>query len=85
MLPLRDLAEVTRGLIRHEDELTNQRMSAFLTVEGLLFAALAFGWDKSWLLVTFVLAPVGIAICASARATLIVGPRTIRRLVTTMG
>jgi hypothetical protein len=74
-------AVVIREMVRHEDELTSQRMSAFLTIQGLLFAALGFGWDKSWVLVSGVLAPAGVVICLSCRSTLILGPMTVGDLL----
>jgi hypothetical protein len=77
-----EVADVMRGMIRHEDELTAQRMTAFLTVEGLLFAALSFGWSKSWVLV-LILAFVGFFICLSARVTLLRGPIAVGRLEAT--
>jgi hypothetical protein len=41
------LDSVVRELIRHENDLVNQRMSWLVQAQGLLFAALAFAWDKS--------------------------------------
>jgi hypothetical protein len=35
-----------RELIRHENELINQRLTWLGTFQGLLLAALAFAWDK---------------------------------------
>lgn len=35
-----------RNLIRHENELINQRLTWLGTFQGLLLAALAFAWDK---------------------------------------
>jgi len=40
-------AQVVREMIRHENELMNHRISWFNTLQGLLFAALAFSWDKA--------------------------------------
>jgi hypothetical protein len=76
-----ELAAVVREMIKHEDDLTNQRMSWFLTIEGLLFAALSFGWDKNRWLVSGVLAPAGFAVCLSCRFSLVLGPTTVGKLV----
>jgi hypothetical protein len=40
------LEEAARQMICHENEVTNHRVSWLLTLEGLLFAALGFAWDK---------------------------------------
>jgi hypothetical protein len=40
-------AHVIREMIRHENELMNHRISWFNALQGLLFAALAFSWDKA--------------------------------------
>lgn len=37
---------VSRELIQHENELVNARMGWFLTIQGFLFAGLAFAWNK---------------------------------------
>jgi hypothetical protein len=39
-------AAVTRELLRHESDLLNHRMAWLVQSQGLLFAALAFSWDK---------------------------------------
>ena len=44
--PIQDL-EVTRQLIQHENDLINHRLTWFITLQGLLLAALAFAWDKN--------------------------------------
>ena len=38
---------VARELIKQENELMNHRITWFITLQGLLFAALAFAWDKN--------------------------------------
>lgn len=40
-------AKIIREMIRHEDDLFNQRITWFSTIQGLLFAALALSWDKT--------------------------------------
>jgi hypothetical protein len=34
-------------MVRHENELMNHRVSWLLTLQGLLFTALGFAWDKA--------------------------------------
>ena len=38
--------KIIRDLIKHENALMNDRMGWFLTLQGFLFAGLAFAWDK---------------------------------------
>jgi hypothetical protein len=39
--------ETFREMVRHENELMNHRVSWLLTLQGLLFTALGFAWDKA--------------------------------------
>lgn len=39
-------SHVIRELIRLENDALNYRMNWFLTLQGFLFAAMAFAWDK---------------------------------------
>lgn len=39
--------EVVRSMIQQENELINQRLSWLTTVQGLLFTALGFSWEKT--------------------------------------
>lgn len=39
-------AEIVRVMIRHENDLTNHRLTWMLTLEGFLFAGIGFAWDK---------------------------------------
>lgn len=51
-----ETANVIREMIRHEDELLVNRTNWLITLQGLLFAALAFSWEKSFAItVLFVL------------------------------
>lgn len=43
--PCKDARE-TRGMIRHENDLMNHRLTWFMTAEGLLFTALGFALSK---------------------------------------
>jgi hypothetical protein len=58
-------------MIQHEDELRNQRLGYLLTLNGLLFAALAFAWrakHAGWLVA--VLAAMGVIIAISGHASM---------------
>jgi hypothetical protein len=57
-------AAVVRELMEHEAELLNHRMGWLVQTQGLLFASLAFAWDKSAPL-AFLLAGLGIATAIS--------------------
>lgn len=64
-------AAIIREMIKHENELTNHRLGWLLTVEGLLFAALSFAWDKpekEGLIV--ILSNLGIVVAGSAQVVL---------------
>jgi hypothetical protein len=39
-------AKVIRSMIEHENVLFNQRIGWLMQIQGLLFAALSFAWDK---------------------------------------
>lgn len=75
-----DVANIIRAMIVHEDDLVNQRMTWFLTIQGLLFAAMAFAWGKDGVLIWGVLAPLGIAISVSFHFTLNLGPAAVTEL-----
>ena len=78
--PSQEVASIIRAMIVHEDNLLNHRMTWFLTIQGLLYAAMAFAWDKDGTLIWGVLAPLGIAIGLSFRFTLNVGPSAVVEL-----
>lgn len=46
-MPLEKYAEITRAMIFNENQIINYRMSWLMTLQGLLFAALGFSWDKA--------------------------------------
>lgn len=71
---------VLRSIICHEDELTSHRMSWFLTIQGLLFTALGFSWNQSGAL-SLLLCGLGLAICASCRFALILGPTAVGQAI----
>lgn len=39
-------AQIIRSMIEHENILQNYRLTWLMTIQGLLFAALGFAWDK---------------------------------------
>lgn len=41
-----ELAAIVREMIKHENELINHRITWLVELQGLLFAALGFSWDK---------------------------------------
>jgi hypothetical protein len=67
-------------MIQHEDDLRNQRLGYLLTLNGLLFAGLAFAWKSSPHSLVFVLAAMGILIAASALWSMVLSDRAIRYL-----
>ncbi len=42
-----DTAETVRSMIDRENELINHRITWLMTIQGLMFAALGFAWEKS--------------------------------------
>lgn len=46
MIASHSKAQIIREMIRHENTLINHRITWFSTLQGLLFTALAFSWDK---------------------------------------
>ena len=66
-----------RDMVKHENELINQRLTWLGTFQGLLLAALAFAWDKTdakiivyvlSFLGTFVALSIGIGTCRANEA-----------------
>jgi len=63
--------QIIREMIRHEDDLMNQRLMWLLTLEGLLFATLGFVWGKpAAASVVFTVSTVGIVAAASTTVAL---------------
>jgi len=70
-----------RRMIQHEDDLRNQRLAYLLTLNGLLFTALAFAWRAPHALsLVVVLAVMGVLIAASAFFSMRLSDRAIRYL-----
>jgi hypothetical protein len=74
-----DNHEIVRAMIKSENELINQRMSWVSAFNGFLFAATAFAWDKSSVLVA-VLAILGIAVSLLSGAALLAANSAFRGL-----
>lgn len=43
---MEDHSKTIRAMIEHENHLVNYRLTWLITLQGLLFAALGFAWDK---------------------------------------
>ena len=41
-----DYSEIVRSMVESENSLLNDRINWLVTIQGLLFAALGFAWDK---------------------------------------
>jgi hypothetical protein len=76
-----DARKLLRQMVQHEDELRNQRLGYFLTLNGFLFAGLGFAWKSAdaKALVT-VLALLGFAISLSAFASMNLSTAAIKYL-----
>ncbi len=66
-------------MIQHEDVLRDQRITWLFTLNGFLFAALAFAWDGVEALV-YIFAALGIATALSSWAGLYANALAIRNL-----
>lgn len=58
-------AAIVRAMIQHENELRNNRIIWFITIEGLLFAALGFAWKDAQQLI-YILCLLGLATALSS-------------------
>ena len=68
-------------MVQHEDDLRNQRLGYLLTLNGLLFAGLAFSWrTPNARSLVAVLAVMGILIAASSFASMLLSDDAIRYL-----
>src|SRR6266498_5268305 len=72
-------AQIIRSMIQHENTLVIERTNWMLTLEGLLFTALAFAWDKSSAVV-IVLCIVGLVSSISLAVFLESATRAIAKL-----
>jgi|GEM_PF-2549768 len=82
MSTIEENAEVIRQLIQHENELTNHRMGWLNTVQGLLFASLAFAWDStSGTNLITILSVVGIGSAILAYVSLLMSSYAMNQLL----
>ncbi len=78
-MPLHD--ETIRSMIAHENQLMNQRTTWLVTVQGLLFAALGFAWDRHGAQpLIFILCLLGTAVSLLSLVGLVAASRAIHRL-----
>ena len=77
-------AAAIRSMIEHENVLLNDRINWLVTIQGLLFAALSFNWNKSntELLIT-VLSLLGITASLSAWTSFDLSNKAKKELVET--
>lgn len=73
-------SEITRQLVSHEDSLGDQRLNWLITSQSVLYAALAFIWDKSWV-VAVVISLVGVISCISIGGALLTNTAAIRKIL----
>jgi len=71
--------DIIRDLIKHENALMSDRMGWFLTLQGLLFAGLAFAWDKG-AGISVVFSVVGVLSSMSIGVLLRYGTHAMKRL-----
>lgn len=75
-------SETLRQMIRHECEVTNDRLSYLLTLQGLLFASLGFAWGNARSLI-LLLSVVGILTSVSILYMLRLAQQAIAGLIKT--
>lgn len=75
-----EYSTVIRGMIKHENELANQRLTWMFTLQGLLFAAASYLW-KDCILPVMVFGFVGIISCISIGYFLYRGHKAIKNLL----
>jgi len=74
-------AEIIREMIRHENELINHRITWFGTLQGILFAVLAFAWGKTDIsILIYLLAVLGIVLSISTYYAIQSSLKAIRTL-----
>ena len=77
---VKDYADTTREMIRHEDELVNQRLTWLGTFEGFLFVAYSFaktGAPK----ITWLVCLLGVLVAASVLVSTFLGAKATGKLV----
>jgi hypothetical protein len=78
---MEDHGKTIRAMIEHENHLVNYRLTWLITLQGLLFAALGFAWDKrdAWQII-MVFCVMGIFSAVSCLVSLSYTQRAIYRL-----
>lgn len=59
-------AEIIRRMIEHENQLRNNRLTWFITVQSLLFAGLGLAWDSQPIGLIMIFCLLGIVVAVSA-------------------
>jgi hypothetical protein len=80
-LPIDEHAKTIREMVQHENTLQNYRITWLMTIQGLLFAGLAFAWDKQdarYVVVIFAL--LGVLVAVSCWSALRLGNRAFHEL-----
>ena len=73
--------EIVRQMVRHENDVMNHRIMWLLTLQGLLFAALGFSWDKQDArYLVYVFCATGAVVALSSLPVLDAADRALRRL-----
>ena len=73
-------APVIRELIKHENDLVNQRLTWLAQTQALLFAALGFSWKQAPMMLTLLIAFVGLATTLSIGSAIALYSPTVRGL-----
>ena len=78
---MEDHGKTIRAMIEHENHLVNYRLTWLITLQGLLFAALGFAWDKrdAWQIIV-VFCVMGIFSAVSCLVSLSYTQRAIYQL-----
>lgn len=74
-----ELASILRAMVAQEAEQVNRRLSWFGTLQGFLFAALAFTWDKSRTL-TVVISILGLVVSLLVLIGLVAATLALERI-----
>jgi hypothetical protein len=69
-----------RELIKHENDLVNQRMGWLIQIQGLLFAALGFAWKAAPASLVFLICTLGVATAVSLWSALALYSPAVRQL-----
>ena len=73
--------DIIREMIRHEDQVLNQRMTWMWTLQGLLYGAVGFLWQSGKLFPIIVIAFVGLLSCITIGYSLVRGMAAVSDLL----